>query len=560
MDKEEKNKIQEELIKLILIHVQSHSNEEKAFDNAILSIKKLLNGHYEKYNFDIEAVANLYIKTISNNEFQLILSKLNEKNMKRKEFGVYYTPSDVTNFITYNTFINYIDSKNYKTYNINNAFKYIIQKKYSDDILVSRVFDPTCGTSEFLINALRIKINLLNSVNKKVSDAMYLNILDTLFGNDINEESIDISKIRLFFEIIKHLNNYDSYELAVKILNHNFTSYDYLIEPNSSKYEIIIGNPPYVEYNKSDNTNLRNYGNIYADVLENSIKQLSSYGAIGFVIPLSYISTTRMKGIRDYISNNTQKQIILSYADRPDCLFDGVHQKLCLIFANKGTGQHEVYTSNYKHWYNAERKTLFNSNKVIKNKFKIDKFIPKIGNQIEEQIFKKLFIEEGNSILSNLQNKNKNTLPIYLNMRACFWIKAFTFNPGSSEYKCLKVNKEIRNYILCVLNSSMFWMYWTITSDCWHITNKELGYFYCKTNNIDVNIFNTLANKLEISLENTKEYIGTKQVDYAYKHSRCKDIIDEIDTQLAKIYNLTDNQLNYIKKFALKYRSSNGTK
>ena len=47
---------------------------------------------------------------------------------------------------------------------------------------------------------------------------------------------------------------------------------------------------------------------------------------------------------------------------------------------------------------------------------------------------------------------------------------------------------------------------------------------------------------------------------YIYKHKKCKDIIDRIDYELAKVYGLSDTELAYIKSFALKYRMSDGTK
>ena len=52
--------------------------------------------------------------------------------------------------------------------------------------------------------------------------------------------------------------------------------------------------------------------------------------------------------------------------------------------------------------------------------------------------------------------------------------------------------------------------------------------------------------------------MGTKQVDYEYKHKLCKDIIDEIDDELKSVYKLSVSELNYIKKFNEKYRISDG--
>ena len=39
-----------------------------------------------------------------------------------------------------------------------------------------------------------------------------------------------------------------------------------------------------------------------------------------------------------------------------------------------------------------------------------------------------------------------------------------------------------------------------------------------------------------------------------YKHKCCKKEIDMIDDSLAEIYDLTKEELTYIKNYALKYR------
>lgn len=47
----------------------------------------------------------------------------------------------------------------------------------------------------------------------------------------------------------------------------NFLTYDYVVEePGENKYDIIVGNPPYVEDFKSGLTLSKRYGNIYANV------------------------------------------------------------------------------------------------------------------------------------------------------------------------------------------------------------------------------------------------------------------------------------------------------
>ena len=110
---------------------------------------------------------------------------------------------------------------------------------------------------------------------------------------------------------------------------------------------------------------------------------------------------------------------------------------------------------------------------------------------------------------------------------------------------------------MCVLNSSLFWFFWITISDCWHITAKDLTSFSIP--NIQCsNQYQRLAKKLECKLENTKKYIGSKQTAYEYKHRLCKDVIDEIDNELSTLYGLSAEELEYVKSFALKYRTGGG--
>lgn len=541
------------LTELVVSKVSSISRFRKEFINGL---HILLNGNYIKYDIE-NSIYNDKSINISDNSFQKILANINEKSEKRKSNGVYYTPNDVTKYIICNAIVNRLIYENKNTHNYEdciNILSNLTIVKINQLLYKLTTIDPTCGSGEFLLNLFEFKYDIMEK-NNKTNDSNILKICKTIYGNDIDDESTDISKIRLYFYISNKLKNKKSFEKLATILKNNFYNYDFISKSSkiNNTFDLIIGNPPYVEYGKYPlKVKLINgYGNVYADVIKNSIDLLNDKGVLGYIIPLSYTATTRMSKIRDYVKENTRKQFVLNFADRPDCLFDGVHQKLSILIAQKGKTKNRIYTSNYKHWYNEERKQLLNGREVRLSKYNFEQFIPKIGNDIEESIFDKIYTNKKNNIfeMQNISGKE-----LYLNMRACFWIKAFTFNPGSNEYKIFKYSDNIYNFILCLLNSSLFWLYWTIISDCWHITIKELKTFKIPTKSIDLDKFNKLSKKLESKLESTKNYVGTKQVDYEYKHKLCKDIIDEIDTELAEMYNLTQIELDYIKSFAIQYR------
>lgn len=546
-------------IKRIIEHKVSNNPNEIAQIKIYSALKLLLNGDYEKYSFNSNIInTSLYNNYNDYDNFQSLLSKINEKQNGRQETGRYYTPKDVTEYVVANSYLSILYNLQNCALSSDECKRKITNSKLINELIYEySVFDPTCGSGEFLVCALELKLSFLE--NPSAEDV--INILKTIHGNDINIVSIEISKIRLFFIIISKLLDYNNLNLISEILNKNFYNEDFINIDNTlfsqnqfGKFNIIVGNPPYVEDNKSITKPNVKYGNIYANVLENSSNLLKDNSVMGFVLPLSYVATKRMKKIRDLLNHKTPKQILLNYADRPDCLFTGVHQKLTILISSNSTDKLELYTSGYNYWYKSERTTLLSNKKSVlldDNKYC---FIPKLSNKTEKAIFEKIIANKKDPTFLNLSKDKQSNL--FLNMRACFWIKAFSFNPGSNEYKGFHFDEKYQQYILCLLNSNLFFFFWIVTSDCWHITNKELSLFKVIIEQVNFEKFQKLAENLERKLEESKQFIGTKQTEYAYKHKYCKSELDAIDAELVSIYKLTLNEVDYIKNFQLKYRMS----
>ena len=536
--------------------VSSITNDETTFNNYLNAINEIT-------GLSLSADQEFQHKRITHEEFQSVLSLINEKEIRRKAEGVYYTPKDVTEFITCNAFINYTLGTNSRIYNTCDSKKKFrtFHKDKVQKLLNSRIFDPTCGTGEFLVMAAKLKIEFLISKNKRerLRTNQILEIAGSIFGNDIEKTSIEVAKLRLFFFFAHYIDDNEAILNLATVLNNNFSLFDFVIfhRENFGSFDIVIGNPPYVEYNKLPIKPSTGMGNAYADVLINSEQVLSPGGVLAFIVPLSLVSTPRMGRVRDYLGNRMPKQFFLNYADRPDCLFVSVHQKLTIYLGAKAPSARKVYSSNYHYWYKSERESLFDRTEIFRNKCSFRFGIPKIGNGIESSIFKKVFTDEpGRSLSGNILTEG---VPIYLNMRGCFWMKAFTFNPGSKEYNEYKFDNRKASFIHCLLNSSLFFYFWITISDCWHITSKELNSF--RVADLDqsrIPVFESLSKELETELERTKVYIGSKQTEYEYKHKDCKHIIDRIDEALQSIYNLSDDELSYLINFNLKYRMSNG--
>lgn len=490
-------------------------------------------------------------KPYSYEEMQDILSTLNEKETIRKNKGVYYTPSDVVKFILINSVkmvCKRLQPNNLHVLDLNGI-------PYSTFCYDKTVYDPTCGSGVFLLAALELKLDLLDLHHTDVTKGKINKVVASIKGNDLNRDSITITKIRLLLCVL-HRHGVAKIKGLSEVLNKCYECYDYVEHKPKidNKYDIIIGNPPYVEDSKSDSIPEKKYGNIYANVLENATLQLKQGGVIGFVIPLSYVSTPRMQKIRDELYTTVPEQYILSYSDRPDCLFTSVHQKLCILLGRNKIGEREVYTGNYRYWYKEERCDLFNTEEVVKNNYVENEYIPKLGTRLDTSVYRR--ISGFNTSIINLLEKNGE--PLYLNMRAAFWIKAFLNEHAGAEYKTFKCeNQDNANFCMCLLNSSLFWWYWICVSDCWHITRKELLGF--KVPEIaDFTEVNRLAVALENQLEETKLYVGTKQTEYEYKHKECVEVIHQIDDYINALYGLSEEEGLYIKNFAYRYRIGGG--
>lgn len=484
---------------------------------------------------------------LSYESVQTALSDMSKRDDVKKEKGIYYTPADLVGFILGGCV------------SLCGEERLCFDKSKCDtaSFVAKTVYDPACGAGEFLLAALEMKFSLFSESAAEVTAADVRKIAGTVFGNDIDPAAVAVSKLRLFICAVNRFGIEKCRGLAA-VLDRCFTVCDFVCAPPAGKrrFDIILGNPPYVEDRKSGLSPKKRYGNIYANVLLNAAARLKKGGAFGFVIPLSYVSTPRMGTLREELFAAVPEQYILSYSDRPDCLFSSVHQKLCVLIGRAGT-ERRVFTSNYRYWYKEERAALFAAPQLVRNDHALSGCIPKLGTAEDVSVFEKVTNADGRTSLLSLTSEKGEQL-VFLNMRAAFWIKAFRKPHSGAEYKALCFETEGQaDLAFCLLNSSLFWWYWIAVSDCWHITKKELLTFMVPQG-ADLERAHTLASRLEDRLEETKKYVGTKQTDYEYKHRDCAAEIHEIDDFVNALFGLTDEESGYIKDFAFRYRISGG--
>lgn len=525
-----------------------------------------------------------------------VLGNVLEQHINRKATGSYYTPLDTTSYITRNAILVSIykklpcEIKNVINFSIKgiienpdiflNNISSLDETKRKDIVKIVdglKVIDPTCGSGAFIITAYNYLMTIKEKLGEDIgSRETITNTFNTLHGLDNSSEAIVLTKMRLILKILSNgfmINDFD------KIFEHNFkiadafTGKDPFIKENTYGkndfnwnsfgylFDVIIGNPPYIETANKIITNeqfrTNKCGNLYAQTIERSCNISSNESVISFIVPLSFIATPRMKIARECLQEISSEIFYASFADRPGCIFKGVHQRLTIFTANinHSTKSSTSYTSKYHFWYNEERHKLFKNITYIENN---DNSMPKIGEEIEKSILEK--IEKKGRTISDLINRN-GQYPLYLSTRIGFWTKCFIDKPTSSEFKEIRCNNEIDQHIInAFLNSTTFYYYWVMKSDCWHVSEKDYRkiYFNIKVFEKDtIDKIVDLSKQLIRDLEKNKVYIGSKQVDYEYKHKLSKTIIDEIDKEFAKLFGFSKDELDFIISYTVKYRMNN---
>ena len=338
-------------------------------------------------------------------------------------------------------------------------------------------------------------------------------------------------------------------------------------------FDVVIGNPPYVEYRnvKRDYT-VQGYAtescsNLYAFVVERNQALLSVSGRSGMIIPHSAICTDRMGPLTEFLTASMATWVS-TYSIRPAKLFTGVDQRLA-IYVQGPAQSRRVFSTTYHRWHERCRSHLFQLLQYTRaDGMSYANSLPKVGVESERAVWDK--IHKHRRLVESLTGQE----PVRFHNAPRYWIRAMTFTPYfwnerdgervSSHVKTLKAKtKQDAAVIAAVLSSSLFFWWFVLLSDCRDLVMREIESFplglermseACRSELIG------LAGELMADLSKHKrrketQYKATGKVvydEFYVKHS--KPIIDRIDCVLARHYGLTEDELDFVVNYQLKYR------
>ncbi|GCF07397.1 Eco57I restriction-modification methylase domain-containing protein [Dictyobacter arantiisoli] len=442
-------------------------------------------------------------------------------------------------------------------------------------------------------------------------------ITHNLYGVDLSAEAIIHCQLRLYMALLAsveyskdilpfshlHFNIYEgnalvrtaeqaqatSEEQALFQWQHTFTAVF-----QKGGFDVIIGNPPYLEYSKIKQIYLiqgyeeKSCGNIYAAIVERSLTLCQdNTGYLGLIVPISLCSSQRFEPLRQQLLNATSQLWLANFEIFPSRLFEGAFQRISIILAQhrapnpqKQPSKHALYVTRTHRWYSAERIHLLpllyytQIQAVMHAPF----VFPKVAAPCQETLLLKLVHNPEQTNIGNVIARQPTAHFIYYQEATNYWTKAICHVPFYKKNGVIMPpphgrflflhDQQTAQTLMALLNSSLFYVWFTTYSDGFHLSHALVKNFPLPIDLLHSVELSQLAIQLEsdmlrharISTRNRKEKAQTgiepgHQIEITEYHIHySKAILDQIDEILARYYTFTQEELDFIIHYDSKHR------
>lgn len=462
-------------------YLQIKSTDLELID--VSSAVKIFKKFYDADTFSFLVPYALEILEYSDDELESALKDRRNGiiTSKKKNKGIYYTPSDVV------------------TYMVNLCMKNLQKKFSTTDLLKLKYADLSCGSGVFLRQILRDLAGMVKFLD--VNE--YIKIIkNTIFGIDISEYAVESTRFLIMLEIADRFKGaIIDYAKLLKILRINIICADAIDKktinnryPNyPDKFHCIIGNPPYVEIKKifaSKSLKDTSNKNLFIDFVHCMIdaSEEKSYSALVVPLSLSYNTNISYCDLRSRIQSDNAKWVFENYDRSPDSLFgDDVKSRNCIVIRNTLDNENGIFSTGLLRWTSVNRKEFLFSDRMFGNigKISIKRNIPKLSTTTEIDSYIRL-TTQNKFLMEMLVSATETTdKKIVLRSTAYNWICAYDHIPNVTDklganyiskgqkYYTTRSDGDLYFVLACLNSICAYWL-WTVSGDGFHVTQNLL--------------------------------------------------------------------------------------
>lgn len=480
------------------------------------------------------------------------------------------------------------------------------------------ILDPTCGSGAFLFAALDVLTPLYTLCLERLSSlddahsatlrpllervarypsphtfALASIIGHNLYGVDLMEGAIELCKLRLFLALAAHVH--DPEELRQPPDFHVYQG-NVLVDFTWQKvypavmqrggFDIILGNPPYIEYSQSRKHYVvtgyeqSSCGNLYAAVIERVLTLChpgQSY--LGLIVPLSICSGERFQALRARLTHALQQLWLANFEIFPCRLFDGAFQRLSLLIARHGDSSGcKLHVTRIQRWYAPERPHLLDLITYTPVRYAVKpQVFPKLATPLQEIILCKLLEKAGGTSIAQVHQHQRTTHFVYYQEATNYWTKAVCHVPFYKKNGLVREPSHGRflffhdettaQTIMALMNSSLFYLWFATYSDGFHLSHALVTGFPLGMDLFQVHELAQLSQQLEEDiLVHARFSTRNTRCEHRQNHERhlielaeyhmgySKPLLDQIDQVLARYYNLNEKEHDFIINYDIKYR------
>jgi N-6 DNA Methylase/TaqI-like C-terminal specificity domain len=298
-------------------------------------------------DLDVSVLGQVFERSIADVELtkaEIDGAVVDRTTTKRKKGGIFYTPEYITRYLVEQTLGAYLAD-------------------HPDRLESVKILDPACGSGAFLNQALTFMKHAYAAKRAEIeaADRVYASdsaLLGHLYGVDLNEESVEITKVSLWLKTARTTEPPQNLDRNIRVGNsliddptvagsHAFKwDEEFGDVMAASGFDVIIGNPPWVfarsgrlrqaekdyYYRSYDVANYQL--NTYALFIERSHRMLRAGGKLGFIVPNTWLTIISFEPLRRFLLEQTADLQIINVYGR---VFDEAHVDCCLLLFTKGS-------------------------------------------------------------------------------------------------------------------------------------------------------------------------------------------------------------------------------
>jgi len=335
-------------------------------------------------------------------------------------------------------------------------------------------------------------------------------------------------------------------------------------------FDAIIGNPPFLEQRQVSyiprNFKCSGSRTIHAMFIERGLQLLHNQGCMSMIMPMALVSTQRMKVVQELLEEE-RNAWYSNYSWRPGKLFDTVNRAISIFVITPSERGH-TFSTNYQKWISDDRSLLMQRIRYVEVPHHRPSFwVPKLGYDIERCLLEKCLSVKTvfGSFRANSAHRvyHRTTGGLYwkvfTNFPPAFKINGKVGHSTRETWVTLAEEQMVRPAI-AVLSSNIFWWWYTITTNCRDLNPYDIHNFPIPTEVIRDPQLTHLGSEYLDDLQRNSTMLVREQKQTGhtetqlFKIQKSKPVIDKIDRALARHYGLTEEELDFIINYDIKYR------